>query len=289
MITLRAPAKINLYLYVLGKRPDGYHDVVTRMQKIDLCDVLSLALTRDGDIRLSCDDPTVPADETNLAVRAARLLLSEAGLAGRQGVSITLAKNIPVAAGLGGGSSDAGSVLSGLNQLLGFPLDREKLVELGARLGADVPFFAQPDSAGVGTGRGDILAPAAALTDYRYLVVNPGFTVSTKWVFENYALTSPQKNSRLRGSQIGNRHGFSPEDTYNDLEQVTVSRFPVLDEIKRALLDAGAAAALMSGSGPTLFGLFHDTAVAHSSLEVVRRSLAERYGRAWLVRAYTGA
>lgn len=289
MITLRAPAKINLFLHILGSREDGYYDVVTRMQKLDLCDSLSLELTAVPGILLTCDDPSLPIDEGNLAVRAARLFLNLADPGGSRGVELNLTKRIPVAAGLGGGSSDAGAVLRGLNILFDNLLPEPELLGLARQLGTDVPFFTCSATNAFGTGRGDELTVARELSGNWVILVNPGFPVSTKWVFDNYRLTSPQKNSRLRGSQIGKYEDFSPEDAFNDLEQVTITRYPVLGEIKHALHDAGADVALMSGSGPTLFGLFLERVHDEASLSSLAYGLAEQFGRAWLIRVYTGA
>jgi 4-diphosphocytidyl-2-C-methyl-D-erythritol kinase len=289
VIILRAPAKINLYLHVLGRRDDGYHEVVTRMQKIDLFDSIGLELLPGPGVVFSCDEPSLPTDDNNLAIRAARLFLDAVDTGGSRGIGLSLAKRIPVAAGLGGGSSDAGTVLRGMNGLFDNLLPEPELLGLAQHLGADVPFFACGARNAVGTGRGDELIPARELSGKWYIIVNPGFGVSTKWVFDNYALTSSQKNSRLRGSQIWKHEGFSPEDAHNDLEQVTMARYPVLGEIKSALLDAGAEAALMSGSGPTLFGIFCETTNDEASLGSLRHRLAEQFGKAWLIRAYTGA
>jgi len=290
MITLRAPAKVNLSLHILGKRSDGYHEIVTRMQKIDLCDTITIEPTEKSGLVFECDDKLLPVGETNLAVRAARLFYSAAQVSGRKGVSVRLEKKIPIAAGLGGGSSDAGSVLKGLNHYHKFPLSEEELIRLAREIGSDVPFFAADSTATIATGRGECLAKVSDSDGYWYLLVNPGIAVSTKWVFDNYALTSEEKESKLRGSQVGSPRCFSLEDMHNDLEPVTVKHYPVVGEIKKSLLEAGADGAMMSGSGPTVFGLFTRNKYQKGSLNKLVERFYELYdGRVWLIRAYTGA
>jgi 4-diphosphocytidyl-2-C-methyl-D-erythritol kinase len=290
MVTLQAPAKVNLSLHILGKRADGYHEIVTRMQKIDLCDTITIESTEKPGLLFDCDDKTLPAGDTNLAVRAARSFFSAAEVSGRKGVSVRLAKKIPVAAGLGGGSSDAGSVLKGLNHFYKFPLSEDDLLRLAREIGSDVPFFAAESTATMATGRGDCLAAVSDIDEYWYLLVNPGIAVSTKWVFDNYALTSEEKESKLRGSQDGSPRCFSLEDMCNALEPVTVKHYPVVGEIKNSLLEAGADGAMMSGSGPTVFGLFARNKHQKGSLNKLAERFYELYdGRVWLIRAYTGA
>ena len=289
MITLRAPAKVNVYLHILGKRSDGYHEVVTRMQKIDLCDTITIDETEEPGIAFNCDDETLAGDD-NLVVRAVRLFYSAANLPARQGLAIRLEKNIPVAAGLGGGSSDAGTLLQGLNLLHDYPFPEDELVRIAQQLGSDVPFFAVACTATLATGRGECLSALGDLDDYWYLLVNPAVAVSTKWVFDNYALTSGKKKSKLFGSQKKGSTTFSLDDMHNDLELVTMKRYPVVGEIKNSLLEAGAEAALMSGSGPTVFGLFKREKGDISSLYKLAECLSEVYDRrVWLTRAYTGA
>lgn len=290
MITLQAPAKVNLNLRILGKRGDGYHEVVTRMQKIDLCDRIFFEQKEEPGVVFECDDGTLPTGVDNLVVRAAQLFFSTAKLPGSPGIFIRLEKNIPVAAGLGGGSSDAGTVLKGLNRLHKHPLSEAVLIRLAQQLGSDVPFFATDCTATVATGRGECLSAVSDLDGYWYLLVNPGVAVLTKWVFDNYALTSGKKKSKLLGSQDESRGSFSLEDIYNDLEPVTMKRYPVVGEIKNSLLEAGADAALMSGSGSTVFGLFASNKYEKGSLNKLAERFSEMYGRrVWLIRAYTGA
>jgi 4-diphosphocytidyl-2-C-methyl-D-erythritol kinase len=259
-LSLAAPAKINLYLKILGRRPDGYHELRTLMQKLSLCDELELSLAAEPGIRLACPKANLPEDEANIAFRAARLFLSRTGNE-RQGVRITLRKNIPLAAGLGGGSSDAAAVLRGLNQLFDATCSIEELAELGLELGADVPFFVHALPAAWAGGVGERLAPAKPLRGFTVLLVNPGFAVSTKWAYETFALTAAGKKFNLSNfsSESGLdlvKQSVQPGGLANDLETVTAEKYSVIGELKQRLLAAGAAGAMMSGSGPTVFGLF---------------------------------
>ncbi|OGQ96617.1 MAG: 4-(cytidine 5'-diphospho)-2-C-methyl-D-erythritol kinase [Deltaproteobacteria bacterium RIFOXYD12_FULL_57_12] len=257
-LAIEAPAKINLFLAVQGRRADGYHDIESLMQKLALADQLLLTAVRQG-IRLRCPDSDLPTDDGNLAFRAARVFFEKTGLAA--GVDIVLKKTIPTAAGLGGGSSDAAAVLRGLNELYGTGLAAAELHALAGPLGADVPFFVMESAAAWATGIGDCLTPAPALDDCLVLLVNPGFPVSTKWAYESFALTRGGNPYILaRGRATGNipsvRKSLLPVELSNDLEEVTIQRFPLLGEIKQELLHSGADGVLMSGSGPTVFGLF---------------------------------
>lgn len=258
--TLLAPAKINLCLHVLGKRPDGYHDLAMLMQQVDLHDRIELSLNTGGQVQVRCAGVTLADGEENIAARAARALLALAG--SRRGVEIVIDKQIPVAAGLGGGSSDAAAVLTGLNDLLGLGLTGERLRAIGVTLGADVPFFLYGPTAWA-TGIGDRLAPVPPLPPVWYVLVNPGVAVSTAWVYQNLGLTSRSEVAKLPGFP-----GTVPALVaylHNDLEAVTAARYPVVHEIKAALLARGALGALMSGSGSTVFGLFADQVSAQNA------------------------
>jgi 4-diphosphocytidyl-2-C-methyl-D-erythritol kinase len=263
-LILEAPAKINLHLRVLGRRPDGYHDLETVMQKLELSDRLELYPAASG-VRLSCPGSGLPDNSDNIVFRAAASYLAQAGIA--TGIDIVLHKHIPVAAGLGGGSSDAAAVLLGLNSMFGRVLSEMVLLQLAGTLGADVPFFVAGMDAARATGIGDRLQPAAPLQGCRVLLVNPGFPVSTKWVYENFALTMPGNPYMLGREQNHlNYRDFlassEPLSASNDLESVTIGHFPELGEIKETMLASGAGIALMSGSGPTVFGLFREEALA---------------------------
>jgi 4-diphosphocytidyl-2-C-methyl-D-erythritol kinase len=260
-LILKAPAKINLSLRVLGRREDGYHLLATRMQKIGLYDELAFRPAAAG-IELRCSGVDLPLDKGNLVYRAAELFLQanrEVLPKSSKGVALTLQKNIPVAAGLGGGSSDAAATLLGLNQLYRSGCTPETLAGLGLQLGADVPFFLDPSPAAMATGIGEVLQPVAPLTDCVILLVNPGFSVSTRWVYQNFALTEVGNSDNLKNSQndvVWSGGVDFSEPLVNDLEQVTLGKFPELARLKAEMLEQGARKTLMSGSGPTVFGVF---------------------------------
>ncbi len=290
-ITVQAPAKVNMFLAVLGKRSDGYHDLETWMQKIDLYDILELELLSSDRLEFSTDDASLPAGAANLAVRAARAFFAASTKGKGTGLSIKLQKKIPVAAGLGGGSSDAGAVLRGLNELFDREFSENQLIDLARPLGADVPFFAVDHNAVFATGIGDVMHPVDSITDCSFVIVNPSFFVSTAWVFQNLTLTSPSKNSKLSCFQKYESDFLSLEDMHNDLEQVTCAKHPEIEQIKRSLLAVGASQVLMSGSGPTVFGVFPDLEKSVGiDLKRIVGGLRQEYGKkVFLSRACTGA
>ncbi len=264
-IEISAPAKINLSLAVISKRPDGYHELETVMQKLQLADRLRLRPTTGPGVSLSCSGADLPEDESNLAFKAALRFFEHTGI--KAGVAIELEKKIPVAAGLGGGSSDAGAVLLGLDRCFGSNLDEGALVRLAVELGADVPFFVTPSPAVLAGGIGERLVGIAPMRPCWLVLVNPGIAVSTRWAFDNLTLTSPANPymlCRCLKSSGGGDDGAMPllrgcddyHHFFNDLEAVTIARHGVIEEIKRLLVDQGAQVALMSGSGPTVFAVF---------------------------------
>jgi 4-diphosphocytidyl-2-C-methyl-D-erythritol kinase len=257
---LKAPAKVNYRLDVLGKRADGYHELRMVMQRVDLCDELEIALTEIPGIRVVCGGAGVPDGPGNIAWRAADVLLK---LSGRQvGIDISIKKRIPVAAGLGGGSSDAASVLMGVNELLELGLSEERLMEIGVKLGADVPFFIFKKPA-LAEGIGDRLTPLDQVPSLWVVLVNPGIHVSTAWVYQNLQLTKKAAPAIVSRS-YGNLDEVC-ELLSNDLEPVTCARFPLVSELKELLIAAGAHGSLMSGSGSTVFGLFADEGTARQA------------------------
>lgn len=276
-ITIEAPAKINWYLAIKSRRPDGYHELETGMQKLQLADILHISIAEKRGVHLSCPGSDLPADENNLAYQAAKVFFEKIGE--KQGVEIILDKKIPVAAGLGGGSSDAAAVLRGLNLLFATGLNVKRLLELAKPLGADVPFLVRNYNAAWATGIGDHLEEVPPLLVDWIVLVNPGFPVSTKWVYENFALTTGG-NPYILGREIeyGKQQGMFVKNAalrlFNDLESVTINRFPEIGAIKAELLADGAMGALMSGSGPTVFGLFKEKGDAVHSYE----SFKYRYG-----------
>ena len=270
------PAKVNLYLRVVSRRPDGYHEVVTVMQPLTLADALTVTLGGTG-ISLECDHPGLPQGQENLVWRAARQFQAEVGQ--ELGVRLSLGKRIPVAAGLGGGSSDAAGTLSALNDLAGKPLSYSRLHHLASRLGADVPFFLRREPA-VGRGIGTQLS-AVNLLPYWYLLVNPGVPLSTRWVYENLDLNG------LPGPPTAETWDPEHPESWlrNDLGTVALKRFPELAELLAGLKDAGARGQGISGSGPTLFGLFPTREAAQQAGLRLRRTF-----RGWLAvaRGLTG-
>ena len=264
-VTVRAPAKINLFLRVVGRRPDGYHELVSLMCPVGLYDILTLTFG-GGNVSVACDHPHVPADDSNLVVRAARLVLAAAaGEVAVDGVHIHLVKNIPVGAGLGGGSSDAAAVMTALNDRLGRPLDTAGLMALGARVGADVPFFFCRGPA-LARGIGDRLEPFPLKAPMTALLVYPNVVVDTGWVYKNLNLRLTKDEKKLSKFHFDGRFMDVAVHLVNDLEPVTEKAFPVISQIKRELLAHGAVGALMSGSGSTVFGLFSDSRRAVSAL-----------------------
>ena len=262
-LKIQAPAKVNLFLAVRSRRPDGYHELETLMQKLELADELELSRTGKG-IRLVCPDSSLPEDETNLAHRAAALFLEKTAVAG--GVKIRLDKKIPVAAGLGGGSSDAAAVLKAMNVLFAAGLSSQELMEMAYPLGADVPFFVADFPMARATGIGENLTPVAVTPDWHVVLVNPGFSVSTKWVYDNFALTTGSNPYILGRAVI---YDEICENLFNDLESVTLKRYPEIGTIKNSLLGCGADGVLMSGSGSTVFALFRDMTAARKCVESV--------------------
>ncbi len=248
-----APAKINLYLKVVGKRADGYHDIVSLMQPIALYDEMTFSGTTAG-IAVRCPGSDLPGDEGNLVYRAAKAFYQQTGM--DAAVEITLKKRIPVGAGLGGGSSDAATTLVALNEMNGSPLTTGELLRLGESLGADVPFFIYGKTAWA-AGKGEILTEAQSLPSFWVVLINPGFQVSTGDVYRglNFGLTKKIINYSIpRYSSVNDvASGLA-----NDLEQVTLSFHPVLKRMKAFLLENGALGAAMTGSGPTMFGIFAD-------------------------------
>jgi 4-diphosphocytidyl-2-C-methyl-D-erythritol kinase len=261
---------------VLSRRPDGYHDLVTVMQPLTLADALTVTLAGEG-ISLRCDRPDLPTGAENLVWQAARQFQEETGLT--TGVRLHLLKRIPVAAGLGGGSSDAAGTLLALNKLAGTPLTPGGLHRLASRLGADVPFFLSRQPA-VGRGTGTQLSPVTLLP-YWYLLVNPGVPLSTRWVYENLDLAG------LAGPPAVEAWDPEHPETWvqNDLGTVALRRFPELAELLAGLCDAGARCQGISGSGPTLFGLFPTREAAQQAGLRLRRTF-----RGWLAvaRGLTG-
>ncbi len=268
-LSLKAPAKINWFLKVLGLRSDGFHEIQSLIQKITLFDMLTITPSKDLTLRT---DTSIPVKQ-NLVYKAAVLLKEKYGV--KTGAVIQLNKNIPIGAGLGGGSSDAAAALRGLNELWSLGLSVEELCEIAEQLGSDVPFFLHGALSFV-RGRGEKIIPRAAVKPLSILLVKPSFTVSTAWAYNELSAQNFKRNSSLSLKltkktdkadniehfirriekaeipDISRRLGAIP----NDLESVTTNRYPVIAEIKEKLQKHGAKFSLMSGSGPTVFGVF---------------------------------
>ena len=250
-----SPAKINLFLQITGKRPDGYHDLVSLMCCVGLYDTVSLTFGVNQ-TSVSCSHPDVPEDETNLAFAAAALFFNTLNI--NDGVKISIEKQIPVGAGLGGGSSNAAAVFLGLNRYYGYAFSPDKLIAMGRSIGADVPFFIFRKPAIV-SGIGDKLNAYQGLESFKILLVFPGFGISTAKVYKNLNLGLTKCKKKLRSFFL-NKQSFDPScHLCNDLEITAASMCPGIFTVKEALLRHGALGALMSGSGSTVFGLFSDS------------------------------
>ncbi len=267
-ISVKAPAKINLYLQVLAKRADGFHEIESLIQAIDLCD--EITLEKADDIHLTCSDPSLPADKNNLAYRAADAMRGRFQL---PGAKIDLVKLIPSGSGLGGGSSDAAFVLRGLCKLYGLHPSLDELSDIAASIGSDVPFFLTSGQA-LATGRGEILKPVSLPLDYEVAILSPSISISTA---EIYKLAKINLTNRSFGHLFNAGIDFSgllrlADDFRNDLEEVAITKYPYLNHLKQSLLGSGALVSSMTGSGSSFFGLFKQGAEKPDELE----NLSER-------------
>lgn len=277
----KSPCKVNLLLNILGKRPDGFHELESVMQPVNLCDELIFERGGSG-VVLTSSDTTLPVDSKNLVHRAATAFLSTAGIA--DGVKIHLEKKIPLAAGLGGGSGNAATTLLGLNELFGWPLPPAKLHELAAALGSDIPFFLQSQPA-LATGRGEqiqSLEPFPALRGKVVLLIHPGFGIATAWAYQNLARFPEALNGRPGRAQKlidSLRSGdlvAAAADFYNSLEAPALDKYPLLALYQEFLRSNGAAVALMSGSGSTTFAIISGMKNAGA----LREKFLNKFGRA---------
>lgn len=269
---LKALGKINLGLDVLGKRPDGYHDVRMVMQTIYLYDQITITKRKEPGIGLSTNLFYLPVNENNLAYRAAKLLMDEFEI--RSGVDIFLEKHIPVAAGMAGGSSNAAAVLYGINRMFDLGLSMEELMKRGVSLGADVPYCIMRGTV-LAEGIGEILTPLPPMPRCQIVVAKPPVSVSTKMVYEKIdsrrIVEHPDIDGIIEGlkegdvTKIASRMG-------NVLEQVTVEEYPVIDKIKKLMNKGGAKGAMMSGSGPTVFGIFTEKSLAKKAALKIREA-----------------
>jgi 4-diphosphocytidyl-2-C-methyl-D-erythritol kinase len=251
MISKRAPAKVNLHLKILRKREDGYHDLATLMQRISIYDEMTFQQLDRG-IILDCPGHPELENQQNIVYRAAEMIIQRTGWS--HGIHISLEKHIPVAAGLGGGSSNAATTLLTLNEMMGTPFNQRELMQLGATLGADVPFFIYEQTAWA-FGIGDRLEEVVDIPPLFFLLINPGFELSTKTVYENLNFALTKEPIHYSIPRFLNVHDVV-EGLHNDLESVSTALYPIIGTLKDLLLGHGAIGALMSGSGPTVFGVF---------------------------------
>ena len=269
---LRALAKINLGLDILRKREDGYHEVRMIMQTIQMYDVLEMKRVRKPGISLSVNYSYIPNDERNLVYKAAKLLMDEFQV--QEGLLIRLRKFIPVAAGMAGGSSDAAAVLFGVNKMFRLGLTTEELMQRGVKIGADVPYCILRGTA-LSEGIGEVLTSLPPVPQCQVLVAKPGINVSTKFVYENLHANDlrpeqhPDIDGMIRAIKAQDLQGIA-DKLGNVLETVTVKEYPVIQEIKDKMVEFGAIGSLMSGSGPTVFGLFTNPKAAQQAYEELR-------------------
>lgn len=271
-INVKALAKINIGLDVLGTLPNGYHEVSMIMQTLNLHDDVDLTKT-DGGVTMSCNASFLPCDDSNLCVKAAKLLIEEFDL--KQGVDIKLTKRIPVAAGMAGGSTDAAAVLFGMNRIFELGLSKEQLMERGVKLGADVPYCIMRGTA-LAEGIGEKLSALPPMVKCPVLVAKPPISVSTKMVYDNLdakfdTVKHPDIKKLIADIEAADLKAICA-DMGNVLEEVTIPLHPVISDIKQAMMDAGAVGSMMSGSGPTVFGFFEDIETCKAAKEALNET-----------------
>jgi 4-diphosphocytidyl-2-C-methyl-D-erythritol kinase len=274
IIERQSPAKINLMLRILKRREDGYHEIRTIFQKISLRDTLRFSLTQKRGVSISTRHPRLPRGEGNLVYRAGLLVLDQSAYSG--GVRIEIDKRIPVGAGLGGGSSNAATTLMALNELLELGLTQAELMRLGLTLGADVPFFMVKGSA-LGSGIGERLK-RIRLPEMEFVLINPNFEISTAWAYSRCVLTRGQFHYNIHRLPRTAR-GVS-RLLWNDLEQTVLHEYPQVKAMKDCLISAGALGALMTGSGPTVFGVFAEGEGAREAYAKIKKMVR---GTGWIV------
>lgn len=276
-VILRSHAKLNLFLKVLNKRKDNYHNILTLFERIDLCDDIILLSRNDDKIRIICKIPGVPRDATNLCWRSARLLQETFNI--NKGVDISIIKRIPVGAGLGGGSANAATVFLGLNKLWRLNLSREKLVELAKRIGCDVPFFLYNAPFAVGSGRGDDIRPLSELNSLRlwHVLAVPKVSVSTPLIYRQWdecsGLTKSTSDVKLSTLvAIKKERSWLSEILFNSLEDITIRLYPEVKIARKKLRDLGLELILMSGSGPAVFAIVSSRKEAVSIVSQLKRA-----------------
>lgn len=274
--TIHAYAKINLGLHILRKRKDDYHDIETILHRVNVCDRITIERIKAGNTVIRCNHPGIPADASNLCYKAAELFYS--AIEREPELAITIEKTIPVGAGLGGGSSNAASVLRACNMLYGYPLDDGTLTGIASRIGSDVPFFLHPGSA-YATGRGEILEYFDLELPYWIVLVYPRIQIETKWAYQSCSPNRNIRNINLKTFMLDNilNPGSLVNTLRNDFEPIVFRVHPVVMRVKEVLMKSGADFALMSGSGSSVFGLYQDETYAKEIAE----SLSETYD-VWL-------
>ena len=269
-IELNAYAKVNLGLDVLRRREDGYHELRMIMQTVDLYDTLTLEKTTEMGIVMTCNIEGLPCDERNLVYKSAKLMFEEYKLPG--GIRIHLEKRIPMAAGMAGGSTDAAAVFNGINELYNLGLAKKRLCELGVRIGADVPYCIVGGTA-LSEGIGEVLTMLPDVPDCVVLIAKPDFDVSTKYVFENLHANSltyhPDIDAMAEAIRAGDLQGVV-KVMDNVLETVTEAKYTEITNIKNVMKEHGAMRAMMSGSGPTVFGLYENKEDAEKAADAIR-------------------
>lgn len=270
-LLIKAMGKINLSLDVLRKRDDGYHEVRMIMQTVNLYDELLISQNQNGKIDINCDKKWLPCNENNLIYKAAKLLLDSANE--NRGVKIELTKRIPVAAGMAGGSSDAAATLVGLNKFFNLGYSLEELRILGVKIGADVPYCIMGGTA-LSEGIGEILTPLKGAPECFVVLAKPDINVSTKYVYENLHADTLKVHPDIDGMVESIKRGdlrLIADKMGNVLETVTIQKYPIISKMKESLLKDGAMNSLMSGSGPTVFGLFTDKKKATIALNHLKK------------------
>lgn len=269
-LELKALGKINLGLDVLGRRENGYHDVRMVMQTVYLYDRIIMKKSKTPGIRLETNLYYLPVNENNLAYQAAQMLMDEFHI--EEGVSIQLDKHIPVAAGMAGGSSNAAAVLFGMNRMFSLGLSQKELMERGVKLGADVPYCIMRGTV-LAEGIGEILTPLSPMPKCYVLIAKPAISVSTKMVYEKLDSHEIEDHPDIDGILAGLKAGDLKKvagSMGNVLERVTVDAYPVIDQNKKMMIKEGALNAMMSGSGPTVFGIFEEKATARKAADAIR-------------------
>lgn len=271
-VKIKAMAKVNLGLDVLRRRENGYHEVKMVMQTVDLYDELTVTRKEEDSISITSNTGDLPLNEDNLIYKAARLLFEWVGK--EYGVSIHLDKNIPIAAGMAGGSTDAAATLLALNQLFGFGLNKKELADIGVKIGADVPYCIYGGTC-LSEGIGEILTPLADAPDCYIVIAKPPIGVSTKYVYENLHIETvawhPDMDGMVEAIQNGDLKGIT-DKMGNVLETVTIKKYPEIASMKQCLIKNGAENALMSGSGPTVFGIFLRKETAEKALRELEKT-----------------